>query len=382
MNPLKIFKRNPWVLAGTIVVAVVLWMLTGVGNGPETIAEATDGKQESPRPEVRVQQQKAESVQRFITVYGRSEPSRTVTLKAETAGKVNRVLADRGAYLDAGEALVEIDMRDRREQLSRAQADVERARIQYEAEQRLKGDSLSSEVRLAESKAALEGAKAELKRIRIDLDKTTVQAPFDGSLQERMVEAGDYVKIGDPVATFVDIDTLFITGSVSETERANLEVGSQASATLITGQEATGTVRYIAPVADEATRTFLVEIEVDNADHQLPAGVTAEISLPVGNTLAHKVSPAILALDADGEIGIKTVDGNDTVNFTKIDIIKSTGEGVWIDGLPENATIITVGQGFVKEGEKVRPVFDEGPKRALTDTDANGKATATTGGQE
>lgn len=366
MTVLQKLKNNPWYIAGGIVLLVIAWMITGALNSPANeVAETAE--QETELPEVRARHQLAKPVQRFVTVYGRSEPARTVTLKAETVGKIVSINADKGRYLEAGTELVTIDVRDRREQLQRAKADVEQARIRYEAEQRLKGESLSSEVRLAESMAALEAAKAELKRIRIDLDKTTVEAPFNGSLQDRFVEQGDYVKVGDPVAEFVDINTLIITGSVSETERGNLEVGSKASAKLITGETATGTIRYIAPVADEATRTFLVEIEVDNMDRSLPAGVTAEISLPVGETMAHKISPAILTLDKDGEIGIKTIDENGRVVFTRVNIVKSTGEGVWIDGLPAEADIITVGQGFVKPGEKVTAVYEEAPAATLAE---------------
>lgn len=374
-------KNNPWYVAGGIAVLVVAWMMTGSPE-PAGNAAAASETEESTLPEVRARHQQAEPVQRFITVYGRSEPARTVTLKAETVGKIVSINADRGAYLKKGENLIGIDVRDRREQLQRAKADVEKARIQYEAEQRLKGESLSSDVRLAESMAALEAAKAELKRIRIDLDKTTVEAPFDGSLQERLVEVGDYVKVGDPVAEFVDIDTLVISGSVSETERANIEVGKQASAKLITGETATGVIRYIAPVADEATRTFLVEIEVNNSDRTLPAGVTAEISLPVGEALAHRVSPAILTLDKNGEIGIKTVDNDGKVAFTRVNIVKSTGDGVWIDGLPAEANIITVGQGFVRPGQQVRAVYEPAPKAALAKSTANAGPAANEGSVE
>src|SRR5690606_2754172 len=107
-----------------------------------------------------------------------------------------------------------------------------------EAEQRLQHENFASETRLAEAKAQLEAARAELKRIEVDLANTRIKAPFNGALQERLVETGDYVAIGDPVATFVDVDTLIVTGSVAETERGNVQIGSIASAELITGQKA------------------------------------------------------------------------------------------------------------------------------------------------
>ncbi|MDX1453961.1 MAG: efflux RND transporter periplasmic adaptor subunit [Gammaproteobacteria bacterium] len=353
-------NRSPWILSGTILLAIVIWMSSALFMPAEEspAAEGSTATAEKPLQEVRVTEQQAEPVARFVTVYGRSEPARSVTLKAETAGTVTAVNAERGLHVETGTALVTIDTRDRREQLRRAEADVEKARIQYDAEKRLQGDSLSSDVRIAEAMAGLEAAKAELKRIRIDLDKTSIKAPFAGSLNTRMVEVGDYVKVADPIGEFVELDTLIITGSVSETERANLEVGKQASARLITGQTASGKIRYIAPVAEETTRTFLVEIEVDNSDHALPAGVTAEIDLPIGTGLAHRISPAILALDKNGDIGVKVVDDNDRVQFMPVTVVKSTDNGIWIDGLGSKARIITVGQGFVRDGDRVRPVVE------------------------
>lgn len=358
MKFLDRIRNNPWWIAGGVAVLVVLWMLSGLG-GSDAPAEATQAEQTG-TTDVRVRHQQAEPVARFVSVYGRTEPARTVTLKAETGGRVDQVLVERGAYVKRGSELVRIDVRDRDAQLERARAEVRAAKLRYEAEQKLQNESFASETRLAEAQAQYEAAQAELRRIEVDLANTRITAPFDGAVQERLVEIGDYVAPGDPVATFVEVDTLIVTGSVAETERANLEIGSRASAKLITGQEAVGKLRYIAPVADESTRTFRIELEVPNPDRALPAGVTAEIELPAGETLAHRISPAILALDENGEIGIKTINGDNTVEFTKVDIVKSSGEGIWISGLPEQADIIVVGQGFVRPGEKVTPVFENG----------------------
>src|SRR5690606_25732306 len=235
----------------------------GGGEPAETTAaaETTTG---TPKTDVRVRQQQAENIDRIIKVYGRTEPARTVTLKAETGGRVARTNAARGAWVKRGATLFTLDVRDRQAQLERARAEAEAARLTYEAELKLQHESFASATRLAQAKAAHDAARAELKRIEVDLASTRVLAPFDGALQERLVEEGDYVAIGDPVATFVEVDTLLITGSISETERAHLALGNAANAKLVTGQQVTGTVSYIAPVADEATRTFDIEITVAN----------------------------------------------------------------------------------------------------------------------
>ena len=213
--------------------------------------------------------------------------------------------------------------------------------------------SYVSEAQLQEAAALLEAAKADLARAEIDLSSTVIRAPFDGALQERMVEIGDYVKNGDPIASFVDERTLVVSANVSEFDAHYVEKGEAGSARLATGEVVNGTIRYVAPVADEATRTFKVELEVDNSEGQYRGGITAELMIPAETIYAHKVSPSLLTLDDEGNLGIKVVNESNMVEFYKADIAMSSSEGVWIAGLPHAATIITVGQGFVNAGSIV-----------------------------
>jgi multidrug efflux system membrane fusion protein len=183
-------------------------------------------------------------------------------------------------------------------------------------------------------------------------------------VQDRAVEVGDYVRAGDPVATFVDNTRLIVTGSLAEQEAGFVKVGDTAVAVLVTGQEARGRIRYLAPVADEATRTFTVELEIPNPRGVLPAGVTAEMRIPGGEVLAYRVAPSLLTLDAGGDLGIKTVDASNRVVFHKVEIAHSEANGVWVTGLPGSANIIVVGQGYVSEGQAVVAVAAQ-PETAL-----------------
>ena len=129
-----------------------------------------------------------------------------------------------------------------------------------------------------------------------------------------------------------------------------------ATAHLVTGEVVSGKIRYIAPVADEATRTFTVELELANPAGKLPAGVTTEMRIPAGVVLAYQVSPSLLTLDAEGELGIKTVDADGKVIFHRISIAQSGTSGIWVTGLPDQANIIVVGQGYVSAGQAVKAV--------------------------
>lgn len=354
----KLYSR-PWLLAGLVAAAVIAWVASGsLGTrGAHEATPAASGKGDAKEiARVQVRLQRAEPVARSVSVYGRTAPARVVDIKAETSGRVVALEAARGKSLRKGTVMVRLDLRDRQARLEQAQAGVAQHQTAYEGQLELKAQGYVSDTQIAETLAKLETAKAELVRAELDLEYMTIRAPFDGVIEERPVEIGDYVRAGDPVLTFVDNTQLIVTGSIAEQDARHVAVDHEAVAQLVTGQQVRGRIRYIAPVADEATRTFTVELAIANADGSLPSGVTAEMQIPAGETPAHKVSPAILSLASDGQIGVKTVDGDGRVVFTPVEIARSEPDGVWVTGLPATASIITVGQGYVSPGQRVEAV--------------------------
>lgn len=357
-NRNNLSRYKSWITSAAIALAIAVWLASGyLGDDSKTYEnEQRLDTTAAPRASVRVRRQVAEEVTRNIIVNGRTAPARVVELNAETDGRVVGVGAERGERFDVGDIIVRLDDRDRHARLAQAEATVKQRQLEFEARARLKGDSYVSEAQLQEADALLEAAKAELTRARLDIDYMIIRAPFDGALQERHVEVGDFVKVGDPVATIVDERTLVVRASVAEYEAHFIKKDGPGSAKLATGQTVDGRIRYIAPVADEATRTFNVELEIDNADGALRGGTTAELIIPAETIYAQKISPALLTLDDEGNLGIKTVNEAGVVEFHKADVAMSSSEGVWIAGLPHAATIITVGQGFVGEGTVVDAV--------------------------
>jgi multidrug efflux system membrane fusion protein len=352
MNSGNNVRQKSWLTSAGIVVAITLWLASGQfsAEGDEVISENTATEATTAKNAVRVRTQSAEEVMRMIVVNGKTAPARIVRLAAETDGRIVHIGAKRGASLEQGDIIVRLDERDRSARLSQAQATVKQREVEYEARERLKSESYVSEAQLQESLALLEMARAELTRAKLDLEYMTIRAPFAGALQARAVEVGDFVKRGDPIATYVDNRTLIVSADLSEFDARFVTVGDTAEAALATGETVRGRIRYVAPVADEGTRTFGVELEVDNTDRALRAGGTAELRIPAESVLAHRVSPSLLTLDDAGNVGIKIIDDDGKVEFVVADIALSTNEGVWLAGLPETATIITVGQGYVASG--------------------------------
>lgn len=366
MTFLKTLSKQPWLLSVLIASVIVIWMATGITGEEGQSDGAATARNPAPVPEVQVRRQEAEWITRYVTLYGRTAPARSVDLKAETQGRVIAFGARRGEQVDKGAILVRLSERDRKARLAEAKAVLAQRAAEFEAQQKLKLEGYISDTLLAEGAANLERARAELNRAELDLQYMTIRAPFAGALQERVVEIGDYVASGDPVARFIDNKTLVVTASVSEKDIESVRSQRTGAARLITGHEAEGRIRYIAPVAEETTRTFTIELELDNSNGELPAGVTAELRIPSGDVLAQKVSPALLTLDDEGNLGLKTVDSAGRVQFHLADVVKSSNDGVWIAGLPEVATIITVGQGFVRNGERVAAIDESLDDRVMT----------------
>lgn len=359
MNSDFLARHRSWFYSGGIAVLIMVWLVSGSLGDDEAPVGDTHANPigvAAPQSKVRVRTQSAEEIVRTIVVNGKTAPARVVELSAETDGRVEFIGAQRGANVARGGIIARLDERDRSARLAQAKATVKQREVEYEGRVKLKSESYVSEAQLQEAVAQLEAAKTELRRAELDLEYMSVRAPFDGALQARVVEIGDFLKRGDPIAMFVDNRTIIVAANVSEFDARHVVVGESAEARLATGEQVRGTIRYVAPVADEATRTFSVELEIDNQAGQLRAGGTAELLIPAETVHAHRVSPSLLTLDDAGNVGIKIINSDDEVEFIVADIAMSTSSGVWLAGLPETATIITVGQGFVTSGAIVEAV--------------------------
>ena len=259
--------------------------------------------------------------------------------------------------------MLRLDPRDLEARGREARAAIRQREMEFDAARKLSARNFQTETALAAAEASLEAARATLARVEVDLANTRLLAPFDGRLDQRMVEIGDYVSDGTAIGRILQEDPVLVAGYVTQQQRHRVGVGVAGEARLITGQTVPGRVRYVATESDATTRTFRLELEVPNPDGVLLSGVSAEIRIPLATTHAHRVSPALLALDDYGRLGIKSVGDAGAVEFHPVEIVRTDGDGIWVSGLPDPVRVITVGQGFVHPGQHVEAVSmsaDEG----------------------
>jgi membrane fusion protein, multidrug efflux system len=345
--------------AAGAVILLIVWL----GSGQMERNKAPGGfltRVESPRQmKVQVREQQAAPVVREVVIQGQTEAWRTVTVRAETAGRVARIGAARGRRIRKGELIVALELNDRQARLERAQAQLRQREADFTAIKTLGSTGFQAKTQIKQAEAALAAARADQEQIRLEIANTEIRAPFSGVLHDRVVEVGDYVDIKAEVATLVDERALLVSGQISQQHVNRISVGQPGVARLITGEEAEGTITYLAAAADPATRSFRVELAIPNPVGRLAVGVSAELRIPVETIAGHFLSPALLSLDERGELGIKTVEANGQVGFHPVEIVRTSADGIWVSGLPDRVQLITLGQGFVQPGEVVTPVLEE-----------------------
>lgn len=348
------------VIALLIAAGVGLWVLSGQLDPEATQPEAQ--KPPAPvahlddAPAVRVRSQAAEPHQRTIELRGVTEARRAVNLKSETYGTIVDILVSENTLVRQGEELVRLDEAERGAKLKEARALLRQREIEYDASQKLATKGYRSETERAAAAASLEAAQAAVESAQIELDHAVLRAPFAGFVERQLMEVGDYADRGEPLVRLVELSPLRVVAYANESEILALHLGQEGVARLTDGRQVPGRIAYLAQEAEDATRTFRVELEVDNRNFAIPAGLTADVVVTLPPAPAHKVSPALLGLDKSGRLGIKIVDAEGKARFQPVEVIDDEIDGIWLTGLPQRATIITVGQEFAEDGKPVRAI--------------------------
>jgi multidrug efflux system membrane fusion protein len=307
--------------------------------------------------QVRVTRMNAVEKVRFETIRGKTQNKRTVAVRSEIDGKIVARNVEKGDTVIAGQVLCELAMEDRQSSLTEAKEAVTQAQLEYKGAQKLKARGYNSENAIASARAKLASTLTVLDRRELSIAKTQVKAPFAGSVEDVHMELGEYVMTGAPCATIVDLNPMLIVGRVSEKSILDIQTGIIAGGILTDGREVQGPITFLGQQSNAQTRTYSVEIEIDNSDLSLRSGITTEILIPVERVLAQKISPALFSLDDSGGYGIRLIDSDNIVTFYTVNIVAEDEDGVWVTGLPNVSDVITVGQELVVPGERVDPVF-------------------------
>jgi len=297
---------------------------------------------------------------RSVNISGVTKADKVTKLTARAAGIIGELAVKQGAIVKEGDVIARIAPEGRISALRSAEQALEQAKAEAEAKMKLVEQGTLAKLQGDAAQSALRAAESQVEAAQAEVDKLEVVAAYDGVVDSVDVEEGASVSTGTPVATLIALDPIIGTGEVNESDLGVVKVGNPADLRLVDGSTVTGTIRYISRSAQAATRTYTVEVEVSNPDLAIPAGMTAEVVLRGEPVLATPVPRSVVALNDDGEIGVRTVNEDDVVVFHPIDIVDDSTGALILGGIPEGARVIVAGQNFVGDGVKVKPVEADG----------------------
>ena len=319
----------------------MIWMISGYFYQPEIQTQEVVKDDIT----VRVINQISIPYQEEILIKGFAEADKKVELKSETSGKVTALPIQQGSFVRKGDVICSLFVAEK-------ESFFKKAELEFKSAEKLFDEGLYSSNQL-------QNIKSNFERAKLELDNASIKAPFDGIVDRIAIDEGDFLTRGSTCATLLDLDPMILAGEISESDLMNISKGSPALIETIDGNKFNGKISYIASSANPVTHTFRIEVEVENKQNLIKDGASAKIFISGKEQLANLVPLSILRLDDQGNLGVRLISSKGTVEFKKIDLIQDTKNGVWVSGLPSSSKIITVGQDYVNDGEKVNFALDQ-----------------------
>lgn len=339
-----------------VLLGIGLWVGSGAfNNDADTVQSAEAIKTRSVNEtlfSVVAREISASDTIAIVRLQGRTEADRVVTLASETSGTIINLPTPKGRPVQKGQLICQIDAGARAAMLAEARAKRDAARINYEASQKLFEKGHISKSQRATSKANFDAAAAAVKKHQVELARTKIKAPFDGILDQLPLKIGAFIAPGQPCGTLIDKDPLLVVAHVAESQITKIRNGAPATAVLATGEKVTGFVRYVAESPSRATRTFQIEVEVENKDFLLRDGVSADLEIESERVRASQIPRSALILDDEGRLGVRVLEG-EIVAFREVAILSDQTEYSTVTGLGETELVIIRGGDFTRAGQRV-----------------------------
>jgi multidrug efflux system membrane fusion protein len=262
-------------------------------------------------------------------------------------------------WVKKGDVIAVLSDEAREAQVAQAQAMVIQKRTELDAKRQLILNGTLPRLQLVDLETQLKSGEAGLAAAEAERDRGVVRAPWSGVVHDVGVEVGQaaFSMAGREIATLVALDPMLAVVEVAERKLAGVKVGDMAEVRLVTGESASGRIRFVAKTASQVTRTYRIEIELPNADANIPDGITAEVSVPLAPVPATRVPRSGLTFSSAGDLGVRTVSEDGVVGFVPVTVVEDEQIYMWVGGIADGSRVIVQGQDFVREGQKVEAVM-------------------------
>jgi membrane fusion protein (multidrug efflux system) len=236
----------------------------------------------------------------MISAVGSVTAAKGVAVSNEVPGIVSRILFDSGATVKEGQILVELDTSVERAQLASARARQDLAQETGTRSHALLASGSISKAQVDADEAQLKTATTDSSALAAQIARKTVRAPFAGRLGIRLVNRGQYLNSGTPVAMLDAIDKQYVDFTLPQQRLADVQLGMPVRLTIEGAEGAAheGTVAAIEPAVDSTTRTIKLRASVPNLDERLAPGMFANVSVVLPQKASFVVLPATAIIHA------------------------------------------------------------------------------------
>ena len=344
------------VAAVVIVLAAAGWIASGHFGDARTPPPAAPAAAETPRFRVSVIPVEVQPHQRSLVLSGRTEADKRANAVARAPGVVMDLKVRRGSAVKTGDVIAVLSDEAREATVQQARARLEQRRSEYDAKMRLIRSGTLPALSQPQLEADLKAAEAALAQAEAERNRGEVLSPITGIVNDVPVQVGQALQIGNNLAEVIGLDPMLAVVEIAERQLGGVNVADKAEARLVTGQKVAGQVRFISRKASPQTRTYRVEIGIDNKQGTIPDGVTAEVALQLAPVPAARVPRSALTFSGEGKLGVRAVDAASKVTFVPVVVVEDGQADLWVAGVSPDLRVIVQGQDFVKDGELVEAV--------------------------
>jgi RND family efflux transporter MFP subunit len=298
-----------------------------------------------------------------IRVAGQVEAYRDVTISADESGSVLRYLVRRGARVPKGGIIAELDAGVLESQVEEARATAALAAEQYERQRRLWEDErIGTEIAFLRAKYDSEAANARLATLESRLERTKIRSPIAGVFDEKLLEAGEYAGVGDPVARVVTTNPIKVSAGIPERYAPFVHRGDSARITfgVFPGREFLGRIAFVGTSVNQSNRTFPIEVVIQNPERLIKPQMIADVQVVRERLDDVVVVPqtAVLRTEDGYQVVLaETENGRDIARAHPVGVGPSYANHVVIEsGLEPGQQLITLGQQLVDDGSLIRVV--------------------------
>lgn len=333
----------------TMLIAGAVVMAAGCGNSGNKAAEQTVAAVEE-APSVSVEQVTVREVPQNATYTSTVQAYVKNNIAPQMTGRITKINAEIGDFVTKGQVLAEIDkVQLLQSQLQLQNQEVELARLKslYEAGGLSKSDLDAIELQYNVTKAQMENL----------LENTVLRSPVDGVVTARNYDQGDMYSMSAPIYTVEQIVPVKLLVGISESDYTKVKKGDSVEITVdaVPGKTFHGKIEKIYPTIDPATRTFTVEVVIDNNYKTLRPGMFARVTVNFGSNNSVVIPDvAVVKQQGSGERFVYILNDDNTVTYQRVVLGRRMGaEYEVLEGIEDGAKVVTGGQIRLKDGIKV-----------------------------